>query len=111
MVEQIVESVVVSHKDSVQVESPQPEHSPDLVLLVQLPKSSHWVTLELFHTDQLEEVAKLKVSIVVTFFLISKSYQRQTNARIWQKKPFPAGANFSQTYCKHCDSFDCHHSM
>ena len=67
MVEQIVESLMVAHKDSVQVESPQPKHSPDLVLLVQLPKSSHWVTLELFHPDQLEEVAKLKVSIYNPF--------------------------------------------
>ena len=67
MVEQIVESVMVAHKDSVQVESPQPKHSPDLVLLVQLPKSSHWVTLELFHPDQLEEVTKLKVSIYNPF--------------------------------------------
>ena len=105
MVEQIVESVMVAHKDSVQVESPQPKHSPDLVLLVQLPKSSHWVSLELFDPDQLEEVAKLKVSSD-DFCLISKSYQRQTNARVWQKKPFPVGAKFSQKYiyCKHCTS-------
>ena len=104
MIEQIVESLIVAHKDGVQVESPQPEHSPDLVLLVQLPKSSHWVTLELFHPDQLEEVAKLKFSISINRCLISKSYQRQTNAWVWQKKPFPAEAKLSKIYCKHCIS-------
>ena len=69
MVEQMVESLVVADKHSVQVESPHPQHSSALVLLVQLPESSHRVTLEIFHTNQLEEVAKLKVSSIRNFFV------------------------------------------